>query len=490
MGPAGAGRTTNEKVPGLFSEGKNRPGTFLFGRREKTRYLLMPRGDTERGHVVGKSLPEQGASADHLRRIQVTGPEKLPFRALSARERRPILGATMIGAAVAIPIVVFVSYLSLFFSVLLPSMLPKGLGGSHYFLWWAANVGIVALGFVAVRIASRKLMTDGRAHMELDALAVLARDPRPPILYLRSFNDDDIPDLNGWKIQLGTTLTVEMSLAKALRNIGPLVSIGRPGEKLPKLGSSRFYVADTDWKQAVLHFLDNAQAVIIVVGSSRGVAWEIEAALARRDKVVFLFPFIMPKSRRSSTKMAWEALRQGKQDRLSAGLMADIVQQRHSRYSEFRRRIAATCGIELPEDLRGNIAIQFSDGQTPTILETVQPTNLPRMRDEQGVTVDYARTLRPFFDRLQNRRTEPDSVERFYSNGPLVTWLARLLWVASIIAFVSMISAAGDMLLGQGQRAFWPVGIRLVGCLVCGNLAHFLTVLARRIRAQEQRLGG
>lgn len=407
-------------------------------------------------------------------------PDTLPFLALPARKRRPVLGAVMILAACAIPILMLLSLAALVFFLLLPEMFSGDRFGPC--LWCT----VVAIGYALVvgggtRMASRTLFTNGRGHVQVDALTLLRKDKRPPVLYLRSFDDDGVPDLNGWKVQLGTTLTVEMSLAKALYGIGPLVSIGRPGEKLPMLGTNRFYVADEDWMLAVEHFLDIAQAVVIVIGLSSGVRWEIEAALARREKVVFMFPFIMPEARRSWWRLAWEALRAGKHDSLSTGLMADLERERHARYAEFRTMIEEKCVVELPQDLRGSIAIDFSDAQTPRVLKTVQPVAMPRTRDEQGVTVDYARTLRPFIDRLQGRMTKPDAIERAYANPRLLTRLAWLFAAVTVLALVSI-----PIVIVSGQSLGF-IAVAAVVVLLGSNLAVWTYMLVRRNRSRERR---
>jgi hypothetical protein len=57
---------------------------------------------------------------------------------------------------------------------------------------------------------------------------------------------------------------------------GGLVSIGRPGELLPELGATRTYYPDDEWQQAVEKAAARCRAIILVAGSSDGLAWEIE----------------------------------------------------------------------------------------------------------------------------------------------------------------------------------------------------------------------
>jgi hypothetical protein len=386
----------------------------------------------------------------------------------------------MIWAGLFLPVLALMSIAAIVFFLYLPTMF--GDEGLRICFWcWLLLMAAVLLIFAATRFATRTLVTNGRGHLQLDALTLLDKDKRSPILYLRSFDDDGVPDLSGHKVQLGATLTVEISLAKALSRIGPLVSIGRPGEKLPALGTHRFYVDDDHWKQAVEHFLDISQAIVIVVGTSPGVEWEIEQAMARREKVIFILPFTVPETRRGWWQMAWEALRSGKQDSLSRGLLIDMERDRHARYARFRSMIEEKYGIELPHDLRGSIAIDFIDPDEPRLLSTVQPVALPRARDEQGVTVDYARTLRPFSDRIQQRMTKPDAMQRAYANTRLLSIIAWLSAGVAVLAFFSL-----PYILTTGKPP-GLIAVALLLVLLASNVAWIAYMLLRRNHAKQRR---
>ena len=175
-------------------------------------------------------------------------------------------------------------------------------------------VGAVMLvGFLTVVLASRWLFKYGAALRKLDAIELIKNDPRAPVLYLRSFDDDAVPDYTGSMTPLGARLTVEMQLAKVFMGMGPVVSIGRPGERLPELGTNRFYVSDDDWQQAVLYFLDRAAGVIIVVGRSTGVTWEITTALRNvpLSRLLFVFPYLLARENRTLGKELRESGQEG-----------------------------------------------------------------------------------------------------------------------------------------------------------------------------------
>lgn len=109
---------------------------------------------------------------------------------------------------------------------------------------------------------------------------VLAKDERPPVLYLRSFNDDEVtgrsPQLAGVPFQSFTT--EEELLARGFKAIGPLVAIGIPSDELPKLGAARIKVHDSEWRDRVLELMEQARLVVLRVGDTEGLRWELGMA--------------------------------------------------------------------------------------------------------------------------------------------------------------------------------------------------------------------
>lgn len=152
----------------------------------------------------------------------------------------------------------------------------------------------IFLSFLGASMAwlSASAFFRGKAMVAASAVEVMARDPRQPVLYLRSFAIDDMtakPTRSGnWML----LTTEEHQLAKALAVIGPVIAIGRPGEELPNIGAARFYVSDDLWQNEVSRLLSCAGLVIIRVGLSAGLQWEVERAsqLVRAERIVFLLP--------------------------------------------------------------------------------------------------------------------------------------------------------------------------------------------------------
>jgi hypothetical protein len=241
---------------------------------------------------------------------------------------------------------------------------------------WVISV-VILVGFFTVVLASRWLFKYGAALRKLDAIELIKNDPRAPVLYLRSFDDDAVPDYTGSMTPLGARLTVEMQLAKVFMGMGPVVSIGRPGELLPELGTNRFYVSDDDWQQAVLYFLDRAAAVIIVVGRSTGVTWEITTALRNVpiSRLLFVFPYLLARENRTLGKELQELIPgrgQGSAN-LSGKLLTELRKERETRYRTFCSAFNHLFETELPLDLGSRIFLDFTEAGSPRLIPTRQP---------------------------------------------------------------------------------------------------------------------
>ena len=128
-----------------------------------------------------------------------------------------------------------------------------------------------------------------RAAMARPAEAVV--DKRPPVPYLRAFDDDALgatpPDLA--QINPLCMATREENFTAALQQIGPVMAIGRPGELLPPLGAERIYVDDAHWQSRVIELMSQARLVVLRLGASAGLWWEIEQALRRVPPTRLLF---------------------------------------------------------------------------------------------------------------------------------------------------------------------------------------------------------
>jgi TM2 domain len=161
--------------------------------------------------------------------------------------------------------------------------------------WWY-YLPSLALFLITARVGFQ-LLRSGWKYDVVSAEQLLAIDPRPPVLYLRSFEADSKivlrPD-GFWNkatmlFDYMVTFSPEQELAEILNQIGPMVAIGKPGEPLPELGAARLYVADADWKAKVTDMMARSRLVIIRTGSTANLEWEIEQTMTRVPRRQILF---------------------------------------------------------------------------------------------------------------------------------------------------------------------------------------------------------
>lgn len=162
-----------------------------------------------------------------------------------------------------------------------------------------AMAGVLVL-FLAYGRFHARIMLFIRRHFQPEALDALEEDPRPNILFLRSFHAD-----NQFGVRTGNWLTtlfgkanvpLEAALTEQFQDFGPVIAIGRPGEPLPPLGASRFYAPKDgeEWKRHVTEFASAAQLVVVMLGETEGLRWEYDL-LARANwlgKTVFVVPLV------------------------------------------------------------------------------------------------------------------------------------------------------------------------------------------------------
>ncbi|MEE9263618.1 MAG: hypothetical protein V3V11_04095 [Vicinamibacteria bacterium] len=125
---------------------------------------------------------------------------------------------------------------------------------------WSIGVplGFIGLGSLAVLVSGK--------FDALSAEELLRRDPRPPVLYLRSFEQDRA---------FATPSGLELQMRFGVSGIGPLVALGRPGDRMPIIGAPRLYARNTDWQEQFREWLEQAALVVIRAGLSEGLDWEL-----------------------------------------------------------------------------------------------------------------------------------------------------------------------------------------------------------------------
>ncbi|MGW4938865.1 hypothetical protein ACWEQH_38760 [Streptomyces sp. NPDC004166] len=172
---------------------------------------------------------------------------------------------------------------------------------------WSPLVG-AALGLIGVGIlmAARYSVRQGKRHLSPITTAQEVLGGPPFVLYLRTFTDD--PALGDFRpgadlrssfgdahISNQALRTEEEQLKVAVRPFGPMVAVGRPGQRLPEVGARRLYLDQHGWQDTVLRLMAKAgDSGLVLMGAGRGAAlrWELTQAVALvpPSRLVLLVP--------------------------------------------------------------------------------------------------------------------------------------------------------------------------------------------------------
>ena len=242
----------------------------------------------------------------------------------------------------------------------------------------------------------------------LDAAHALRMDRRSPVLYLRSFQDDSLPDptlpsMSWIPYRFPRPSFVkhpyERSVTRVLQRLGPTICLGRPGERYPEVGAARLYVSHSDWRQAVAYLMAHAAAVVLTVGRTESLWWEIDTALTTvpRERLLFFFPYCEGVDlRRSIARKYWAFLGLGQ---VTGTMLGRMDKERQDRYATFREKMHSHFRGGLPPKLGTSLFMHFADDGSPKLLETWRPTDKALMWRFSRISwtqVNLDRTLRPF----------------------------------------------------------------------------------------------
>lgn len=115
---------------------------------------------------------------------------------------------------------------------------------------------------------------------------VIRSDTRPPVLYLRSFQDDDSI------ARAIAFLSVEQEMKLVLFDIGPFIAFADPNIEPPDPGAARMYASQEHWREVACEEMSKARLVIMRMGDSPSFWWEVREAIVRvpPERLVFLVP--------------------------------------------------------------------------------------------------------------------------------------------------------------------------------------------------------
>ncbi|MFJ9848854.1 DUF4429 domain-containing protein [Streptomyces sp. NPDC101150] len=166
--------------------------------------------------------------------------------------------------------------------------------GGAYRLAAGPRLAGVPLGFLAVGslIAlvvwprARAALRAVQLKQSRDARATMLADPRPPVLYLRSFRDDRRARKPA---RPGSLVTEEEAVSTAMAGIGPFIGLDNETETL---GAAKARVRDEDWRPAVTALMSCCSLTVMRCGEGESLFWELREArrLLRPEQLVILVP--------------------------------------------------------------------------------------------------------------------------------------------------------------------------------------------------------
>ncbi|HEV3074940.1 MAG TPA: hypothetical protein VHB47_11025 [Thermoanaerobaculia bacterium] len=226
----------------------------------------------------------------------------------------------------------------------------------------ASRLVLASLGGL-VGASGLALVNTVRKARTLDAETLRAQDRRAPVLYLRAFaSDQRLSQVPAGGMLFGVR-TEEEQIGTVMSEIGPFVAIGKPEEKLPELGAARMYAQDDHWREVVTRYLAEARLVVLSVGISTGLWWEIEQALA----------LLAPRQ------------------------LIVLILTRRKLYEDFRQRLQGYLRYPLPQ-YRGQGLLYFEPDWKPVYLKLKPPVGRVSINQRLAPTLKMA--MQPVFEQL------------------------------------------------------------------------------------------
>ncbi len=176
------------------------------------------------------------------------------------------------------------------------------------FPWGSAVRLVMVLGTVGAWAT-----WSGQRRNYPDAVTIREQDPRPPVLFLRTFGKEssyfsrrELPShltrAQRLKARLGeqyfeSLKTLEAFVRSELgERVGPLVALGDPTDRLPRDGAARMWVDYGVWRDEFRRQIADARCVIAEIHVSPGLAWELAEVFGSEHRRSRLFVFTPPRA--------------------------------------------------------------------------------------------------------------------------------------------------------------------------------------------------
>lgn len=184
--------------------------------------------------------------------------------------------------------------------------LDRRVGGNLSTTVTLVGITLMLVGMVLARVARRQF--------RLRAAELREFDDRPPVVFLRGFQDDRlrVPSIVSGRRNAIDLLSPRPSdrfenvVSWQLDEAGPTIAVAPPGSGLGSLGPAREYATEEDWIRHVEMRIDEAGIIATSVSATGGLLREVHVATKRAlERVVFLFPPVGA----AELRQRWNAVR-------------------------------------------------------------------------------------------------------------------------------------------------------------------------------------
>lgn len=124
------------------------------------------------------------------------------------------------------------------------------------------------------------LIVRARRYFQVSADSLLAVDKRRPVLFLRSFTDDERQQYGNSQRAL-LDFSLETRLANHFYHFGPFIAVGSPKDTVPQPGAARVLLAEDEWQSRVLGWIESASVIVMYCGTTKWVNWELQKIIER-----------------------------------------------------------------------------------------------------------------------------------------------------------------------------------------------------------------
>ena len=249
----------------------------------------------------------------HHRKVRVlANPAVAPTPPSATRSL--VLWAEVAVLQVAGVFLIVLGWVSLVTMVSLSAFLPVAAVGLPVNEILLAFPAIVALAIVYLTACSLVARTGRRLRITAAALANQAR-ARPFVLYLRSWVDDRGMVASGgtewWRLaeffSFRARIAMDEVVARELGKSSSVISLAEPAAPrfYVPLGAARRRVSGDQWRQYVLDRMDEAALIVISIGASDALLWELGMATKRGHLARLVM--VMPPASDDDARLRWQA---------------------------------------------------------------------------------------------------------------------------------------------------------------------------------------